>query len=69
MSTTIQLYALKKDSFNQTVHLASLNRGLKYMAVIVQQVVFCFHLGISCAMFLLHISVFGQQNRGLVCSF
>lgn len=32
MSTAIQLYALKKDSFNQVVSLASLNR-LKYMAV------------------------------------
>lgn len=33
MSSAIQLYALEKNSFNQAVCLASLNRGLKYLTM------------------------------------
>lgn len=33
MSTAVQLYTLRKDSFDHAASLASLNRGLKYMAV------------------------------------
>lgn len=35
MSTATQVCALKNDFFNQEISLASLNRGLKYMAVTV----------------------------------
>lgn len=61
MSTAVQLYTLKKYSFSQVVSLASLNRRPKYMAVTIWQVVFGFHISISRAMFLLHISLLEQR--------
>lgn len=63
MSFTIQLYSLEKCSFNLAVSLdsLSLSKGLNMIVTLFSKQSYVCHVVISCALFLLHSSLFGQH--------
>lgn len=66
MKIAMQLYALKNNFLMRWFNLASLNRGLKYMAGALFSKNSSVSLWVSAMLCFCEVSVLGQQNRGLL---
>lgn len=69
MKIAMQLYALKKDFLMRWFSLASLNKGLKYVAVALLSKNSSVSIWVSAMLCFCDISVLGQQTRDLFCTF